>query len=87
MLGVQAQLGFAWVRDHSGPSRPWVRTPTQVGNTEECGVLAQQDSGGGDCHRPERTASGFRAHFNLLSSLVLLLVLPALGGGSQTLHL
>lgn len=90
MLRVQAQLGFARVRDHSGPSRPWVMSLTQVGYREERGVLVWQDSGGCDCHTPELTASSFRACFNLLFVVpptpVLLLVLPALGGRGQALH-
>lgn len=85
MLGVQAQLGLAWVRDHNGSSRPWVMTPTQVGHTEECGVIARQDPGGRDCQGPETTASGFCGCFNLLFFPVLLLVLPALGGGGGRL--
>lgn len=81
MLRVQAQLGFAWVRDYSGPSRPWVMIPSQVGHTEECGVLAWCD-----CHRPEPTASSFPSMLSFYFLPVLLLLLPALGGGGQTLH-
>lgn len=58
MLGVRAQLGFAWVRDHSGPSRLWVMTPNQAGHTEEHGMLAWCD-----CHRSEPTASSFHAYY------------------------